>query len=374
MSKSAGLAQRPAITVVLTFHGSEAEAEVALAELGRLRLGPGDAALLVDNTEGEVARRCKLPSGVAAAVSPIKKSVYAARNVGAETAITEWLQELLQRHPYRPMAVTANLLVRRAAWESVGGFAERTRSGADADFCWRLMDAGWTLEYRDAPAVTHDHRRTVRALLAQSRRDGAGGTWLARRWPGYRPFLGPRGFLRALAGALGWPLLGQPRRGLFKALDGIWGAAFDIGGLGSNAPPEPAAPEVIALLDEVPAAEDPLPVELADALAAGRAVAVEARRRPVCPGWAAVRELPVHFWEDDGPLSRLAAVIRLLTTGPQRLPAELGPPARRLGGAAAGATLIAQPELIDTAHLLARAARRPDLQVETIAGPVFAQR
>ena len=58
------------------------------------------------------------------------------------------------------MAVTANVLVRREAWAAVGGFAEGTRSGADADFCWRLADAGWELEYRDGASLDSLNRRT----------------------------------------------------------------------------------------------------------------------------------------------------------------------------------------------------------------------
>src|SRR3954466_4379229 len=99
------------------------------------------------------------------------------------------------------MAVTANLLVRREAWEQIGGFQEGTRSGADAEFCWRLQEAGWTLEHRPGAAVIHRHRDTRAALLCQSARDGAGGAWLENRRPGAgaRPPL-VRELARALAG------------------------------------------------------------------------------------------------------------------------------------------------------------------------------
>src|SRR5204862_5482717 len=38
---------------------------------------------------------------------------------------------------FKPAAVTANLLVRRATWAAVGGFLEAIRSGGDSDFSWR---------------------------------------------------------------------------------------------------------------------------------------------------------------------------------------------------------------------------------------------
>jgi len=90
-------------------------------------------------------------------------------------------------------AQTANAAVRREAFAAVGGFREDVRSGGDADLCWRLAAAGWTLERRPAAAVVHHNRATVRAMLGQRFRHGTGAAWLAaehpgalppRRWPG----------------------------------------------------------------------------------------------------------------------------------------------------------------------------------------------
>ena len=53
-------------------------------------------------------------------------------------------------HPFMPRAVAANLLVRREAFEAVGGFYEGVRAAEDTDFSWRLQRAGWRLEGRPA--------------------------------------------------------------------------------------------------------------------------------------------------------------------------------------------------------------------------------
>jgi GT2 family glycosyltransferase len=81
-------------------------------------------------------------------------------------------------------AATANVLVRREAFTQVGGFTEGIRSGGDADLCFRLDDAGWMLEARPA-AVEHQGRATVRKLLRQYLRYGAGAAWLDERRPGF---------------------------------------------------------------------------------------------------------------------------------------------------------------------------------------------
>ena len=79
---------------------------------------------------------------------------------------------------------TANLLVRRAAFEAVGGFEEGIRSGGDVDLCWRLMAAGWTLDYRHDAGVVHRHRETLLGFMGQIARYAAGARWLNERYPG----------------------------------------------------------------------------------------------------------------------------------------------------------------------------------------------
>lgn len=146
--------------------------------------------------------------------------------------------ELFLAHPYKPMGVTANLLVRRAAFDAVGGFAEGIRSGGDADLCWRLQDAGWAIEHRPRAIVAHEHRATVRALLRQSARTAAGTRWLEARHPGFHATAGSGArAARALAGTVGWPLRGKPERGAFKAIELLVIATEHLGRLAGNARP-----------------------------------------------------------------------------------------------------------------------------------------
>ncbi|MEA2141761.1 MAG: hypothetical protein QOI64_191, partial [Solirubrobacteraceae bacterium] len=327
---------RPGVSVVVPFHGSREKAERAAAALAVLQLGADDELIVADNTDdgafaGLGGVRCDVIH------TEVKRSAYAARNIGAEAAAKQWLlfvdddclfppdlldryfetpppdragavagqvvgardqrglipayirsrghldQELGLAHQYRPMAVTANLLVRRQAWRDVGGFAEQTRSGADADFCWRLQDAGWTRELDTGAAVQHVHRDSLRALIEQTRRDGAGGRWLMRRWPGYRvhPALG-REILRGLAGGVFWTVCLRPRRALFKLIDPLFVFAAAIGTLESNSTPaaEDQATGPVVFLDEFPIPGDSAP---------GGPGRVEALRRPRVQDWPRAR-------------------------------------------------------------------------------------
>lgn len=90
-------------------------------------------------------------------------------------------------HPYRPRAVAANLLVRRVAFEQLGGFYEGLRAAEDTDFSWRLQERGWRLEVRPQAQVEHRYRATVPELRRQWRGYAAGRAWLARRYPDFTP-------------------------------------------------------------------------------------------------------------------------------------------------------------------------------------------
>src|SRR6266851_3788991 len=59
---------------------------------------------------------------------------------------------------------TANMLLRRAAWQQLSGFAPMTQ-GEDVDFCRRLLISGASMLYLPQGVVYHDYRTTLGAFL-----------------------------------------------------------------------------------------------------------------------------------------------------------------------------------------------------------------
>jgi GT2 family glycosyltransferase len=399
---------RPPVSVVLPFHGSPEDARRTLAALARLELRDGDEVLVADNTGRGVVPR----DGVATVIdAPDQPSAYYARNVGAAAARNPWLlfvdddcvpaPDLLDRffdeppgddvgalvgevegvegqpglvpayarsrghlgqqvhveHPVRPWGVTANLLVRRAAWEDVGGFHEGIRSGGDNEFSWRLQDAGWRLGFRPAAVVAHRHRESVRALVRQAARYAAGRRWLGARYPGVvRPPALGRELVRAPAGAVVWTVRGERRRAVFKLLDLVYVAAGFGAHVLSNTPPGapdalPAAP-VAGVAGTFPDAAAPAAVP--------PGVPVDAVRRPVRVDRAAARRVAVAYAEDDGHLRRLGALLwlavrvprALLSAGPRAV--ALAPRARRLRRAGVRELVALDPGGARDAPALAR--------------------
>ncbi|MEA2397925.1 MAG: hypothetical protein QOK25_1481, partial [Thermoleophilaceae bacterium] len=290
---------RPGVSVVVPFLGDVEEQRATRGWMRRLRLGPGDEAILVDNGRAAAASGGgggESDPGPDTAVTTIRatgeRSSYHARNVGARRAQGEWLlfldadtrpppsllddyfrepvdqrcgavaggvvaardqralvacyaasrrylsQAAHFRDAHRPYGITANLLVRRAAWEGVGGFVEGIRSGGDADFCWRIQDAGWTLAYREPAAVEHRHRERLMPQLRQMARYSAAIAWMDRRLPGSSPRPPVLRRLGRAAGGTGvWLAAGRPRRSLFSAIDGLVVIAEGVGWLMSNDAP-----------------------------------------------------------------------------------------------------------------------------------------
>jgi glycosyltransferase involved in cell wall biosynthesis/GT2 family glycosyltransferase len=367
---------RPAVSTIVPFAGGAPEARALLAMLARLRLRPGDELIVVDNSlEGVVPA-----TGAARVIRAGRmRSSYYARNAGAEAATADWLlfldadcvappdlldryfadppadgdgavagevlglpsqtalaaryarsrrhlvqRDILERPAYRPMAVTANLLVRREAFEAVGGFHEGIRSGGDADFSWRLQDAGFAIAHRPDAAVGHRHRESLRGLLRQAARIGAGRAWAGRRHPAFRYPNPLRALARSAAGVAWWTARGRLERARFKALDGLWVAAESGGYLLPNAARRPARAELAVLVDTFPAmTETFVAAEVGALRRAGREVAVEALARPERPLRGAAREVPVSWWEDDGIAQKLTALAWLAGRHPLRVVADL---------------------------------------------------
>jgi hypothetical protein len=62
---------------------------------------------------------------------------------------------------------SCNLLVRRNAFRSAGGFKDGMHVGEDVDLTWRLRDKGWTISYHPAGNVLHEHRSSIRSFMSR---------------------------------------------------------------------------------------------------------------------------------------------------------------------------------------------------------------
>jgi hypothetical protein len=422
----------------MPFAGDERAAQDALDALLALDLKAGDELILADNT-GVAAPR----GGVAVVTVTGEQSPAHARNIGASRAHCDWIlfldadcraprglldayfaapvaedvgalagevvampagdtlaarygsargflsQQAHLNHPYRPRAVAANLLVRRAAFEQIGGFYEGVRAAEDTDFSWRLQQAGWRLELRRRAQVEHRYRASLRQLRRQWRGYAAGRAWLARRYEGFAPepavtraFGRLRGRTRARLGSgappgtalvRGAPAVqaGRLERGRYLALDALLSAEELAGLTLSNRPVgrRRSAADVVVVADRFPVRGDPL-VEFVGAL---EHVRVEAAGRPDWPDPAIARGLHIDYREDDGVAARAGALVALAARHPLRCAADvvarrrgeptlpsLAPAALRLvHDRGARVHAVGGDEVRVTARRLARLAGRP---------------
>jgi GT2 family glycosyltransferase len=372
---------RPAVSVVMPFAGSRVEAESALGALLDLDIGPDDELIVADNA-GVVPEH----GHVRVVAVGSERSPSHARNVGAEHATRDWIlfldadcralpgligayfaeaiepdvgalagevladadaltfaarygaarsflgQSIHLAHPYLPRAVAANLLVRREAFELIGGFYEGVRAAEDTDFSWRLQRAGWRLAARPGAQVEHRYRTSLTELRRQWRGYAAGRAWLARRYDDFvpEPALRRAGsrVLRRLGGARRRRVAPPPRRagatdrgpldrGRFLAVDALLGAEELAGFALSNRPAtargRPQA-RVVLVADRFPARGDPLG-DFARTLAGAR---VESAARPEAVDRAVARGLTIDYREDDGAATRTVAMLRLVAHHPLR--------------------------------------------------------
>lgn len=376
----------------MPFAGDRQAAEAAVRALRSLRAGDGDQLILVDNSEGTVAVRIADPSPVVVHRAGGERSPAHARNVGAAAASNDWIlfldadtvprddlldaffgdavadavgaitgevlagpsaatlagrygaarnflgQQSHYEHPYRPRAAAANLLVRRTAFEQLGGFYEGLRAGEDTDFSWRLQEAGWRLELRPEATVEHRYRATVGELRRQWRGYAAGRAWLGRRYREFRPEPAMRRALarthrreKARAGVLDSGALDSGRldsgrldRGRFLALDVLLGIE-ELAGLTLSNRPSPrgnssgTGVDVVLVAERFPTRGDPL-VELAGTL---ERVRVEAVGRPAALELEAARDVQVDYLEDEGAAAQWVAATALALRHPLRAGLDL---------------------------------------------------
>ncbi len=351
-------AQREAVAVVVPFAGDAAAAQRLVARLAAIERCDGDELILVDNSRDGAASAIEHRE-VRIIRAAAEWSSYHARNTGARTASAPWLlfidddcepgpglldayfvpapgdrcgavvgairsppkpgglleahadaaEVLLQSrgmtHPLMPYGVTANLLVRRAALEALGGFHEGIRSGGDAEFSWRLQDAGWTLEYRQRAVVVHGHRATLRALLRQYVRYGAGAAWLSRHRDDPRARI-PLGARRVKGVAIDLAA-GRLARAGVRTGEIVTTIVARMGALAPNRPRATGARRDSPAAAVVAVARWPVD----DAVPAPAAAAVEADRRSPS-GALANGALPVAYADDDGALEAAGALARAL--------------------------------------------------------------
>jgi N-acetylglucosaminyl-diphospho-decaprenol L-rhamnosyltransferase len=159
-------------------------------------LEPGTLAALVrageaDPRAGAVAPRLLLPDGSTEhGVHPFPTLAFTTtfalgltRPIGDRLCLEgAWNPERARRVPW---AVGAFLLLRREAWDAVGGFDERQWLFAeDLDLGWRLRAAGWATRYEPSARVRHAGSAATGAAFGAERTERwqrATYAWLLRR-------------------------------------------------------------------------------------------------------------------------------------------------------------------------------------------------
>jgi GT2 family glycosyltransferase len=280
---------RPGVDVVVPFAGAVAALEHTLERLARIDLAHGDTFVVADNRAAQAPPPRAVRERAQIVPAHERPGSYHARNVGASAGKNEWIVfvdadvdaplDLIDAYFRTPpadetavlvgglvdqpaaeretvalryahlsglmsqgrtaqradwvYAQTANCAVRRTAFEQVGGFTPDIRSGGDADLCFRLRHAGWAIEQRPEAAVVHRSRVTMRALLRQRIRVGAGAAWLEREYPGFSPHrplwrvVGAT--VRLNARGAGRLARGDRDAAVLSSVEGICDAAFQLG-------------------------------------------------------------------------------------------------------------------------------------------------
>lgn len=280
---------RPAVSVIVPLYGDREYARRCADALARLELRDGDELIVADNTPEAVAAG-ELEGVATVIAAPRQRSSYFARNAGAAAAGAGWLlftdadcvpiPDLLDRYFAEPIpercgalagaivgvpeqdslltryardrnfldqaegmhgkggkaAATGNLMIRRATFDELGGFADGIRSAGDVDFCWRMHEAGWTLEQRPDALVEHHHREDLVSFLGMVARYGSGSAWLNERHPGVAPRwpLSAWELGRSGVDAVRAAVSGRRDEAAFRLIDGLGLVAHNVGYRRSN--------------------------------------------------------------------------------------------------------------------------------------------
>ncbi len=94
--------------------------------------------------------------------------------------------------------VTANLVIRRRAFELVGHFNCALKSGGDKEWCRRLHQSGGKLVFGEKALVRHPARDTLKDYLTKARRVAQGAFARRKTDPETAKFVGWQGILMGL--------------------------------------------------------------------------------------------------------------------------------------------------------------------------------
>lgn len=88
-------------------------------------------------------------------------------------------QKFLLEHPFCPYGQTANLAIRKQAFEKIGLFRPYLTTGGDADICWRIQQqTDLKIEFAPLAIVRHRHRSTLKDFRSQWQRYGCSNRYL----------------------------------------------------------------------------------------------------------------------------------------------------------------------------------------------------
>ena len=76
-----------------------------------------------------------------------------------------------------------NLLVKKDIFLNLGGFNIKLNIGEDVDFCWRLSNRGFEIEYRPNGTVFHRHRNKTGAFFIRRFQYGTSEPFLQKKHP-----------------------------------------------------------------------------------------------------------------------------------------------------------------------------------------------